>query len=116
MKTDALEAQKLVRKFFVVDLDFSVASVQELEGLVDDVDLYLRGGKSSENVELLTRIWGAYLGEVICRHLGGTWAEEDGVAVVDCNGKRTRPHDQVQRRLTDGDEHNLAQFVGRHAN
>ena len=60
MKANALEAQKFVRKHFVVELDFSAESVEELERQFDMVEYVIEGGMSEENVELLTRTCGMW--------------------------------------------------------
>ena len=111
MLNNANEAMKLTRKFFVVELDFSTGSVKQLEGLFDDVDFTLRGGKSPENVELLTRVWGSYLGEVIRRNAGGEWVEPtEGSFLLRCENGDLDPFEQVRQRLTAGPEHNVWQF------
>lgn len=100
INADALEAQKFTRKHFVVGLDFTSGSLKELESLCDDVEYALRGGKSEENLDLLVRIWGAYLGETMRRHSGGEWKKVDGELQLCCNGENYTPHDRVRRRLT----------------
>lgn len=111
MLANANEAMKLTRKFFVVELNYSEASIQQLEGLFDDVEFTMRGGKSSENVELLTRVWGSYLGEVLRRQFDGEWIKQaDGAAAVQCGDTIHDTHEQVRRRLTKGAEHNVWQY------
>ncbi len=113
MKANALEAMKLTRKHFVVELDFSPASIGQLEGLVDDVDFSLKGGRSDENIALLVRTWGSYLGEVIRRNVGGEWNEstdqELGVRLV-VGAKKLDPHDAVRKRLTEASKPSVEQF------
>jgi hypothetical protein len=114
MHADALEAQKFTRKHLVVELDFSVHSLGELDSQFDAVEYAIRGGKSAENLRLLTRIWGAYLGEVVRRHCGGEWLEEKGNAgsriALRLPHETTYPHEHVQRRLTAGAEHDIRVF------
>jgi len=105
MLENAFEAQKLTRKHFVVELDFSDSSIQDLERIADDVDFTLSGGKSPENVELLSRTWGSYLGEVICRTKDGQWIEspdQSYAASVQVGDKSIDPHEQVRQRLDVG--------------
>lgn len=114
MKQDALEGQKLTRKFFVIELDFSRESLLDLEDLFDNVEIYLRGGKSEENIALLTRTWGAYLGEVLQRQGIGNWAKEAdaiGGAVLTRDGEPLRPHAQVRQRLLEGDSANVVRYA-----
>lgn len=103
MKAHALEAQRFSRKHLVLELDFSEASVQELENQADSVTFALRGGKTPENLAMLSRIWGAYIGESLRRATGAEWLEETTEA-----GRRlglrgaggvVYPHEHVQRRL-----------------
>lgn len=110
MKANALEAQKFTRKYLVTELDLSPESIEELEQQFDLVDCAIKGGKCQENIELLTRLWGSYLGEVLCR-LGGEWVEEGsgGTRRIAVRGKSgvLYPHDQVRQRLTGGPQHNV---------
>lgn len=111
MNADALEAMKLTRKYFVVELDFSADSIQHLDSLCDDVDFTLRGGRSDENVELLTRVWGSYLGEVIRRHGSGQWiANEQGAPLLRAGDTLLNPHGRVHDRLLNGPDFNLWDF------
>ena len=106
MLQNAFEAQKLTRKHFVVELDFSERSLQDLDRISDEVDFTLSGGKSAENIELLTRTWGSCFGEVLCRTCDGQWIQtpasrcggsvQIGETVVD-------PHQHVHQRLTDAE-------------
>jgi hypothetical protein len=102
MLENAFEAQKLTRKHFVVELDFSEQSIQDLDRIADDVDFTLSGGKSPENIELLSRAWGSYLGEVLCRTKGGQWIESPDHAfgtAVQCGDSKLDPHGQIRKRL-----------------
>lgn len=102
----AFEAQKLTRKHFVVELDFSEQSIQDLDRIADDVDFTLSGGKSPENIELLSRTWGSYLGEVLCRTRGGQWVESPDHtfgAAVQCGDSKLDPHGQIRKRLESAD-------------
>ena len=110
MKADALEAQVFSRKHLVIELDFSVASIEELEANVDTVEFALKGGLSDENVAMLTRIWGAYLGESLCRVCTAEWVEQDGKAVLRGANIETCPQDQISQRLAEGSAHNLADY------
>jgi hypothetical protein len=114
MQAHALEAQRFTRKHLVVELDYSPASLQELDAQADAVDYALAGGKSEENLAMLTRIWGSYVGEMLRRHAGGQWVSEqspEGPRIALQGEKQTvYPHEQVRRRLTDGPQHCLAEY------
>lgn len=102
MLADALEGQKLAKKYFVVNLDFSPESLGPLDEACDQVAFALKGGKSEENVALLTRVWGAYLGEILRRHGLGEWSDSGSPAVARPDGTRLECHERVRRRLVDG--------------
>jgi len=101
MSAAAVEAMKLTRKYFVVELDFSAASLKTLDALFDDVEFTMPGGKSDDNVDLLTRVWGSYLGEVIRRNLGGDWIDghSDGQNALQIQDEKIAPHCIVRGRL-----------------
>lgn len=102
MNADALEAMKLTRKYFVVELDFSEPTIEQIDKLIGDIDFSMPGGKSDENTELLTRSWGAYVGEVLRRHADGEWSiSDDGKPLLKVNSKIVSSHEAVRGRLTD---------------
>lgn len=56
---------------------------------------------------------GAYLGEMLVRNGGGTWAYsvQESAACVDMpDGGRAYPHNKVSKRITRGAEHSLETF------
>jgi len=110
VKADALEAQKFSRKHLVLELDFTEPGVQELEATVDSLEFAIPGGLSDENVKMLTRIWGAYIGESLRRARGGEWVEQEGKLALASDKATTYPQEQVRRRLTEGPEHNLVEY------
>jgi hypothetical protein len=110
MKANALEAQKFSRKHLVVELDFSPESLLELDPQCDAVEYAIRGGKSAENIAMLTRIWGAYLGETIRLRIGGQWEEEPTGPVLSLGSERLRPHERVRLRLVEGASHSLVAY------
>ena len=114
-ESDAKEAMKLTRKFFVVELDFSDDSIRQLEEQFDAIDYALSGGMSDENIQLLKRVWGSYLGETIRRQYGGQWDlvsndEGEEVPALTRQGKSLFPHQQVSQRLTEGDQHSIWEY------
>ncbi len=110
MAADLLEAQKFSRKHLVVELALTEASVAELEDNVDTVEFAIAGGKSDENVAMLTRVWGAFLGETLIHATNSAWIEQDGRPAVQGANGIAFPHDQVRRRLLEGSAHNLATY------
>jgi Domain of unknown function (DUF3806) len=111
MTTAAADAVKLTDVYFLEALDFSEDSVATVERLVDDVRYSMPGGTKPENIDLLCRVWGAYIGEVFHRNTGGEWVQwkdQSGEAIAFKSGGVTVfPHDKVRKRLLDGPEHNL---------
>lgn len=105
MKAHALEAQKFSRKHLVLELDFSETSIREMESHCDSVEYAIRGGKSAENVEMLTRVWGAYLGESLRRATNAEWVEEQtstGRRIgLKASGGLVYPHEFMRKRLTE---------------
>lgn len=114
MSESAKEAMKLTRKHFVVELNYSEESLQELDEVVDDFRLHMPDGERPETLALLVRTWGAYLGEVIRRQLGGAWveteAEADESAAMQVGGQTIEPLTQVRLRLERGKQHDLCEF------
>lgn len=115
MLADSLAAQKFTRKYFVVELDFSRASVLELESQFDAVRYALRGGANSENIAQLRQLWGAYLGEVLRRLGGGQWQVQAGSVepMVTVDKGRFYPHLQIQARFDLGPQASLVSWLER---
>jgi hypothetical protein len=114
MAASAKEAMKLTRKYLVVELNYSEQSLEELERVIDDYRIAIPDGDHPETLLRLARVWGAYLGEVIRRQLGGAWIEADevpGEAAAMQLGERTiQPLAQARSRLDAGKQHNLWEF------
>lgn len=71
----ALQAQKQTRKFFVVELDFSLKTIAQFDELRTTMAYALRGGRSPENIRQWSEWWGAYLGEMLRAATGAAWVE-----------------------------------------
>ncbi len=113
IKTNAIEAQRFSRKHLVLELDFSEASVDLIEANADDVEYAVKGGKSAENVAMLVRIWGAYIGESLRKACGGEWADIDGQIYLRTDNAATSPHDQVRKRIVGGGAAHLGDYFRR---
>jgi hypothetical protein len=101
MQADALEGQRFSRKHLVLELDFSEASIDELEANADNVEYAIKGGKTEENVAMLSRIWGAYIGEALRKVCGGDWQQEDGRIGLRTDKGIAYPQEHIRRRLTE---------------
>ncbi|MBP90087.1 MAG: hypothetical protein CMJ64_25835 [Planctomycetaceae bacterium] len=102
MKVDALEAQRFSRKHLVLELDFSEASVDDIESTVDTVEYAIQGGKSEENLDILSRLWGAYIGEALRKVCGGEWEQAEGRLGLRTEAGIAHPQEQIRQRLTEG--------------
>jgi hypothetical protein len=118
ISANVLEAQVFSRKHLVLELDFSLGSLEELETHIDTVEYAIPGGKSADNVARLTRIWGTYLGECLRRSAGGDWVDEasddnEGIALR-VHGQTVFPLERVRQRLLEGEAFNLVSFFKEH--
>ena len=113
MKANALEAQRFSRKHLVLELDFSEASIDQLEANADTIEYAIRGGRSEENVAMLSRIWGAYIGEALRKVGQWEWAEIDGQVCLRSNTAATSPQDEVRKRINRESGHHLGDYFRR---
>ncbi|MBC8355351.1 MAG: hypothetical protein H8E66_25520 [Planctomycetes bacterium] len=113
MKANALEAQRFSRKHLVLELDFSEASIDLIEANANDVEYAIKGGKSEENVAMLVRIWGAYIGESLRKVCGGEWADVDGQTCLRNENAATSPQDHVRKRIVEGGAAHLGDYFRR---
>lgn len=77
MESSSLDAVKVTAEEFNITLDFSVQSV----ALVDDIllsflDRYNEQALEEQAVFTLCNLYGAYVGEVFRRNVGGDWVHE----------------------------------------
>jgi hypothetical protein len=109
------EAVLVARQQHRVLLDYTPASVEALERLVD--------GQAAVDLDFQSRLWGSYFGEVLRRRWNGLWllapypgSRESGsqassvVPTLDVAGSRLWPTMKVYRRLTLGTAENLSTF------
>ena len=107
----AQAAARLARDQFRRDLDFSSESIEGLDEI-----LVLLGESPELDIDFEVRLWGSYLGEVLRRRYAGGWemtkypGGEMAVPAVDVRGSRLFPLMKVYRRLTEGEEEDLATF------
>ncbi len=105
-----------VQENYGLVLDYSPASLKELDRIVDD----LRRDQRFEAVQTLLFSMGCYVGEVLVRHAGGRWrtTEEVGmgrvasspIAVEMPDGRGCNPVARVYRRFQKGREDSLTAF------
>jgi hypothetical protein len=111
MEGYAQAAAEVGRDEFRRDLDFSSSSIEELDEI-----LVLLGESPELDIDFEVRLWGSYLGEVLRRRYAGNWemtqypGGDMAVPAVEVRGSRLFPLMKVYRRLTEGDEEDLASF------
>ena len=90
-----------------VELDFSEASVERLEGLLSE-------GPQADTETC--KMWGAYFGEVVRRKFGGDWSIETypgqqfATLTLTVQGAKLSPSMKIYRRLTQGASEDLRTF------
>lgn len=104
-------AAQVAREQFRRDLDYSSESIEGLDEI-----LVLVGESPELDIDFEVRLWGSYLGEVLRRRYAGGWemtkypGGEMAVPAVEVRGSRLFPLMKVYRRLTEGEEEDLATF------
>ncbi len=120
---DAVDHAKLAMG---ITLDFSVESVRSVETILSRlyearpkgfVARLLRRGPSEEDIYMLAKMYGGYIGEVLRRHSGGEWFFDTevvpGSTVIGLRkeDERVWPPAKVAKRLTDGPEDNVWVYI-----
>ncbi len=105
-----------VLKTYGVQLDYSVFSLKQVDGILDD----LRQTEKFETLQPLLFSVGCYVGEVFVRHGGAKWRNSaelgmTGVAtspiVVEMpDGRGCNPVGKVYKRFQNGPDDNIAWF------
>jgi hypothetical protein len=91
-----------------VQLDFSEASVAQLEKLLEDAP--------QDDLAEAAKMWGAYFGEVVRRRWGGEWSIETypgqqfATLTLTVSGSKLFPSMKIYRRLTQGASEDLRTF------
>ena len=112
MQSYAAEAVKLAASEHGTKLDYSSASIQALEKILDGLTPAPEG-----DLEWLTKLWGSYFGEVFRRRYSSAWTMSVypggafAVPTLEIGGSRIYPLLKVHRRLTLGDSENLVTFA-----
>ena len=106
----AEEAVLIARQTNRMLLDYSPASVETLERLLDS--------QAAVDLDFQSRLWGSYFGEVLRRRWNGVWLlaaypgeqTRSAVPTLEVVGSRLWPTMKVYRRLTLGAAENLSTF------
>lgn len=111
----AAMALPVVEQNYGLKLDYSPASLEPLDAIVDD----LRRDQRFEALQTLLFSMGCYVGEVLVRHAGGRWrtTQELGmggasspIAVEMPDGRGCNPVGRVYRRFQMGRDDSLPGF------
>lgn len=90
-----------------VTLDYSEASLERVEKVLDVLAGQAKSAES-EDLDALSKMWGAYFGEVVRRRWGGEWSIETypgahfATLTLTIHGSKLFPSMKVYRRLTNG--------------
>jgi hypothetical protein len=98
------------------ELDYSEQSLQTVEEMIErqfaDWRPWRKGKAAKKNVPIASLV-GAYVGEVMIRHVGGEWGwmpDFDVAAVKLPSGTWTSPPAKAQKRFVKGREDNLVAY------
>lgn len=98
------------------ELDYSERSLQTVEEVIErqfvDWRPWRKGKAAKKNVPIASLV-GAYVGEVMIRHVGGEWGwmpDFDVAAVKLPSGTWTSPPAKAQKRFVNGREDNLVAY------
>jgi hypothetical protein len=106
----AQEAVRSIKKALKVELDFSEASINDVEKVLAYLYENIKPGQepTEEDLQGAALVWGAYIGEVLRRNYGGEWIVENGIFALHIANARIYPSSKVYKRLTNGPEDNIA--------
>ncbi len=118
MERHAADAVTHARTTFGVELDLSPVSVGALEAIAQAVYQLLQDGDELSDAEfdLLCKIYGGHLGEIIRENIGGVWEYDletmPGVAVISLGLAHGRifPPMKWARRIERGSEEDLRSY------
>ena len=116
----AQEAVTIARDRYSVTLDFSEASVKQLETLLANMHNGLAkpgdpARPSDEWITCVAATFGAYLGEILRRNLGGTWLKQNprapgSLPALNVHGDVLTPCRKVLKRILEGPAEDVAFF------
>jgi hypothetical protein len=94
-------------------LDFSEDSLDAIERIMSKLHARSKqaapeGGFTEEQITQASKMWGAYVGEVIRRRYGGQWSTAaDGVLQLALSGYTAQPIVKVRSRIVNGPADNI---------
>jgi len=112
MQVYAAEAVRVAAAEHGSKLDYSVASIETLESILDAL-----APAPEADLEWLTKLWGSYFGEVFRRRYPAEWTMSEypggkfAVPTLEIASSRIYPLLKVHRRLTLGGSESLVSFA-----
>ena len=110
----ALDACDYVRTYFRVSLDWSDASIEQVERVLDVFHREIANAKpSEEQVMGFAKMFGSYVGEVFRKNHGASWGivEMESQQFPGLKAARSEsvfwPWGRARSRLVEGAEHNV---------
>lgn len=97
-------------------LDFTADSLDGVERLLGKMHNHFKyaaagAGPTDEQLNVSSRTWGIYIGEVIRRHYGGQWsAAEDGTLALAVGEATISPTAKARKRIVDGPTENIRYY------
>ena len=109
-------AVKTAKMQFQESLDFSDDSLGGVERILSVLHKQATSppgeGLTEEQLAEASKMWGAYVGEVVRRHYGGQWSTSaDGVLQIALSGTSPAPVVKVRKRIVDGAADNVKFYV-----
>ncbi|MGE0329040.1 MAG: hypothetical protein AB7K71_37420 [Polyangiaceae bacterium] len=95
-----------------LDLDYSVQSIAKVETILTVLHESLGSAPSDDDVQLMSGIYGAYIGEALRQYAGAEWGSDGpGDFHLEYEGSVIWPLDKVHERIVNGDEDNVAHYA-----
>ena len=118
MSAYAADAVDFARQRFSVSLDYSHASVEQVESIAEKlfqaqpkgfIGKLFKKAPSEQELQTVCKMLGGYIGEVLRRSKGGEWAlnQEFSAIGIQSGESWLFPPAKVHKRLTNGSEDNL---------
>ena len=114
MQAVAAGAVKRAREEQRIELDYSPASIERLEVMLSELhNRHLQNPMEEREITVLSRGWGAYIGEVAKRMRPGKWrrdSEKAGLGAMPLifeDGLEAFPCSWAYKRIADGPEDNI---------
>lgn len=115
MQAVAAGAVKRAREEQKIELDYSPASIERLEVMLGELhNRHAQNPLEEKEITVLSRRWGAYIGEVAKRMRPGKWhrdSEKAGPGAMPLifeDGLEAFPCSWVYKRIADGPDDNIA--------